>query len=421
MAIEVYMPQLGLTMTEGTVLKWLKKTGEMVRKGEALFEVETDKVVQEVTSLDEGVLLKLMVEEGKTVPVGTVIGYLGKAGEVLGDMERQGLPLPMGEGRGEGHSAQDSGRGTQDSPTPSEAGWVKASPAAKLLAKKLGVDLSAIKGTGPGGRILEADVRGAAELVAAKPVAEAPSSVLAKEAGEPSTLPIGKRIELKGARKVVAERMAVSFATAPHFYLTVEAKAGALKSLREQIEDAIERRFGVEPTITDLLIRATAVALREYPEANAAWIDGAIQRKTQINLGVAVAAEDGLVVPVIRDADKLSIGEIAQKRKELVQKARDSQLTLGDLEGGSFTLTNLGMFGIDQFQAILNPTQAAILATGRIKDRVVAEDDQVVVRPTMFVTLSVDHRILDGAQGAKFLSRVVELIEKPAELLLLAG
>ena len=320
MAIEIYMPQLGLTMTEGTVVRWLKNPGEMVKKGEALFEVETDKVVQEVTSLDEGVLLKLLVEEGKTVPVGSVIGYLGKAGEAVGDGEtaidnQPSAISPQPSTISHQQSTQDSGLRTQDSQTPSKPGWIKASPAAKLLAKKLGVELSSLKGTGPGGRIVEADVRAAAEAVAAKPVAEVPRPVVAKEAGEPPAIPGGERIELKGARKVVAERMAMSFSTAPHFYLTVEVDAGALKSLRKQIEDAIERRYDVEPTITDLLIKATAIALREYPEANSAWVDGAIQRNSQVNLGIAVAAGDGLVVPVIRDADKLSVGQIAQKRK----------------------------------------------------------------------------------------------------------
>ncbi|MHB1162747.1 MAG: dihydrolipoamide acetyltransferase family protein, partial [Chloroflexota bacterium] len=214
------------------------------------------------------------------------------------------------------------------------------------------------------------------------------------------------------------ERMALSFSTAPHFYLTVEVDAGNLVAFHKQVVPAIEKRHGVNPTITDILIKATAVALREHPEANASWIDGGIQRNATVNLGMAAAMNEGLIVPVIPSADRLGLGEIARKRKDLVERARAGRLTLPDLEGGTFTLSNLGMFGIDQFQAIVNPPQAAILAVGRIKDRVVPVDGQVGVKPTMFMTLSVDHRVMDGAEGAKFLARIVELLEQPMELVL---
>ncbi len=419
MATEVFMPQLGLTMTEGTVVRWLRKVGDTVKKGDPIFEVETDKVVQEVASLDEGVLLEVLVEEGKPVPVGSVIAYLGVPGEtVAGDGEKAGRAGSLAAGASTEPAAVPSPA------APAEPGFVKASPVAKNLAKKLGVDLGKLQGTGPGGRIVEEDVRRAAEAAAA-PAASGSSGPAERVAGEmptPPSLPpspkVGERVELRGIRKVVAERMAASFSTAPHFYLTVEVDAGALVALRKQIEGAIQRRCGVELTITDLLVRAAAMALREHPEANAAWVDGGIQMNPRVNVGVAVAVKDGLVVPVIQDADRLAMGDIARKRKELVEKARAGQLSLSDLEGGSFTLTNLGMFGVDQFQAILNPPQAAILATGRIKDRVAVHEGQVVVRPTMFATLSVDHRVVDGALGASFLGRIVELIEKPAEMLL---
>ncbi len=437
MAIEIVMPQLGLTMTEGIVVKWLKKVGDQVKKGDALFEVETDKVTQEVNSLEEGILGEVLVGEGIAVPIGQVIAYLTAPGEKVAAVARgdgaTGSPLPMGEGQGEGSApagqpalTRPSGGLSQrerQSPQPpvlSPEGWVRVSPAARKLAQKLGVDYRTLKGSGPSGRIVEADVRRAAAS-AATPVAVAtPAPSLTPSLSLPVTLSpeAGERVELKGVRKVVAERMALSFSTAPHFYLTVEVDATALKAFHKQVAPLFQKKHGVEATITDLLIRAVAMALHEHPEANSSWVNGGIQRNSTVNLGVAAAVNDGLIVPVIAGADQLSLGQIARKRRELVEKARSGRLTLPELESGTFTLSNLGMFGIDQFQAIVNPPQAAILAVGRIKDRVVPVEGQPVVKPTMFMTLSVDHRVLDGAEGAKFLARVVELIEQPMEMVL---
>ncbi len=423
MAIEIVMPQLGLTMTEGVVVKWLKQVGDQVKKGDAVFEVETDKVTQEVTSLEEGILGEVLAGEGVVVPIGQVIAYLTAPGEKVA---ADGATGRRGNGESGALSTQRSALSTQDfalSPQSSALSpetWVRASPAAKKLAQKLGVDYRTLKGSGPGGRVVEADVRRAAATAAtpiaaatpapAIPVSPSPRVSASREAGE--------RVELRGVRKVVAERMALSFSTAPHFYLTVEVDATALKAFHQQLVPAIQKKFGVQPTITDILIKAVAVALQEHPEANSSWVNGGIQRNGAVNLGVAASVDEGLIVPVIPAADRLSLGQVAQKRRELVEKARSGRLTLPDLEGGTFTLSNLGMFGIDQFQAIVNPPQAAILAVGRIKDRVVPVDGQVAVRPTMFMTLSVDHRVLDGAEGAKVLARVVELLEQPMELVL---
>jgi len=427
MAVEIVMPQLGLTMTEGVVVKWLKRVGDQVKKGDALFEVETDKVTQEVTSLEDGVLAEVLVGEGVSVPVGRVIAYLAAPGEQLAAVAHgdgaKGSPVGDGQGGGllsaslpSAAPSREEPRGTQPS-GPAAEGWVRASPAAKRLAQKLGVDYRTLKGSGPGGRIVEADVRRAA-AAAATAVATATSepAVVPAPVPQPAS-PAGERIELKGMRKVVAERMALSFSTAPHFYLTVEVDATALKEFHRQVVPVLQKRHKVDATITDLLIKAVAIALREHPEANSSWVNGAIQRNGAVNVGVAVSVGEGLVVPVVHEADALSLGRIALSRRELVEKARTGRLTLPDLEGGTFTLSNLGMFGIDQFQAIVNPPQAAILAVGRIKDRVVPVDGQVAVRPTMFLTLSVDHRVIDGADGARFLARVVELLEQPMELM----
>ena len=419
MASEIVMPQLGLTMTEGTVVRWLKRVGDRVEKNEPLFEVETDKVVQEVLSLEEGVLNEIVVEEGRPVPVGTVIGYVGAPGEVpagAGARGREDVEAPRG-GDGESGGREEHGARRPEPGTPRSLDLVRASPAAKKLAERLGVDYRTLRGSGPGGRVIEEDVRRAAASAAAQPPQSprppVPPSSVAESAGE--------SIPLRGIRKVVAERMAHSFATVPHFYLTAEVDAGALVALHGQVAPAVERKHGVKLTLTDLLVKATAMALKEHPEANAAWSDGGIRRNPVVSLGVAAATDDGLVVPVIPEADRLTLVEIARKRGELVEKARAGKLTLPDLEGGSFTLSNLGMFGVDLFQAIVNPPQAAILAVGRIKDRPVAVGGQVAVRPTMFVTLSSDHRILDGALAARFLARVVQLLENPAEMLLAEG
>lgn len=411
MAIEVIMPQLGLTMTEGTVVKWLKQPGDNVKKGDAVFEVETDKVTQEVTSLDEGILGNVLVGEGTPVPVGTVIAYLAGPGEKLepvGKAPAAPEPAPSPTPNGREAAPAPVAASTVAAPTD----WVRASPAAKKLAAKLGVDIKNVKGSGPAGRVIEEDVRRA--VVSAPQPAAAPSPAAVQSAAPA----LGERIELKGVRKVVAERMAASFSTVPHFYLTVEVDAEKLVAFRKQAGPSIQKRHGVELTVTDLLIKAASVALREHPEANASWEAGAIRMNPSVSIGVAAAVGEGLLVPVIQGADRLSLGGIAGRRKALVEKARAGSLALSDLEGGSFTITNLGMFGIDQFQAIVNPPQATILAVGRIKDRIVAVDGAPAVRPTMFVTLSSDHRVLDGAAAARFLARLVEMLEDPFEMLL---
>jgi pyruvate dehydrogenase E2 component (dihydrolipoamide acetyltransferase) len=277
---------------------------------------------------------------------------------------------------------------------------------AQRLAQKLGVDLRTVQGSGPGGQIVKEDVERAAAAPA--PVAPAP----------PAPAPAGVE-PLRGVRRVVAERMAHSFATAPHFYLTAEVDATALMRMREGLLPKIEATAGVRLTVTDILVQVCAQALREFPNANVAWDEegGGIRRQPTVNLGLATALEDGLVVPVLHGADQLSLSEIARRRADLVTRAQAGKLTLAELEGGTFTLTNLGMFGVDQFQAILNPSQAAILAVGRVKERPVAHEGAVVVRPTVHLTLSVDHRLLDGAQAARFLERIARYIEEPYLLL----
>jgi len=446
MAEEVVMPQLGLTMTEGTLVRWLKREGENVAKGEPLIEVQSDKVTMEVESTDSGVLGGIRVQEGEVVPVGQAIAYLLEPGEEVpeGEPEKTAPPPPQPEAAPEPTAA-----------VPRESGErVKASPAAKRVAKERGVDLAAVMGTGPGGRIVEADVVAAAEK-AAQPVAEGrvKASPLAKKiakergldlkriagtgpggrivkrdvlaaAAAPAPTPAamvateGELIPLSGIKKVTAERMLESFQTAPHFYLTAEVDAGNLVELRRRLLPGVEERTGVRLSLTDLMIRIVALALREHPAANALWTGEAIQRASQANVGLAIAAPSGLLVPVIHEAGKMTISEVATRRQDLVERARSGKLALEDFEGGTFTLTNLGMYGIDVFNAILNPPQATILAVGRIADRPAVRDGQIVARPLMYVTLSSDHRQLDGVEAAQFLQRIRELVEDPYLLLI---
>jgi pyruvate dehydrogenase E2 component (dihydrolipoamide acetyltransferase) len=283
---------------------------------------------------------------------------------------------------------------------------------ARRLAEQLGVDLAAVTGTGPGGRITKEDVERAALPHAPAATEREAARAVAPAAAEAGIEP------LTGIRRVVAERMTHSFTTTPHFYLSAEVDATALMRMREGLLPRVEKAAGVRLTVTDILVKVCAQALVEFPEVNTLWSPPSSRlRPGEINVGVAVATDEGLVVPVVRGADGLSLAEIARRRSDLVERARARKLALTDLEGGTFTLTNLGMFRVDQFQAIINSPQAAILAVGRVRERPIALDGAVVVRPTMGLTLSVDHRLVDGAEGARFLERLAELIEEPYLLL----
>ncbi len=457
MAIELYMPQLGLTMTEGTVTRWLKRTGETVKQGEPVVEIETDKVTTEIEAPADGVLGPILVAEGKTAPIGGVLSYVLAVSESMPEAPQAGLvaatppapPAPSAEqppapsetqerivatprARRKAHElgvdlsqVPASGPGGRiveadvrwfaDQKAGREKELPRISPVARRLAAELGVDLSTVQGTGEGGRIRREDVERAAAARAAVAAAVPPPPP------SPAAAPAGGVEALSGVRRIVAERMARSFTTTPHFYLTAEVDASALTRMRDGLLPRIEAATGIRLTITDILVKVCAHALREHPEINVAYAEVSggpgVVRQAEANVGVAVALEGGLVVPVIRQADRLSLAEIAARRAALVERARAGKLSLSDLEGGTFTLTNLGMFGVDQFQAIINAPQAAILAVGRVRERPVAVSGAVVIRPTLYLTLSLDHRLVDGAQGARFLERLAQLIEEPYLLL----
>jgi pyruvate dehydrogenase E2 component (dihydrolipoamide acetyltransferase) len=460
----VIMPALELAQETGKVLRWMKAPGDKVRKGEPIVEIETDKVTVEIESPASGILSNVTAHEGDVIPVGHTIALITEPGAApvstapltppspqRGEGERPRSTLsPVGRGQGEGSGAEGSGgegaraEGIKASPlarriaeehgvdlariktasgkiekadvlafvesrkaAPSNGAavvrLVAASPKARRIAAERGVDLSGLRGSGPGGAVLVADVPAVAAPVTTGPVTTAPL-----------TLPSPQRGEGVGTVwRIMAERMTASWTTAPHFDLVREVNVARLVAWL----GTARKQTGAHITYSDLLVKLVAATLAQHPRVNVSWRDGALERHAEINIGLAVALEDGLVVPVIARADTLGLKDIAQRREDLVTRAQAGKLRPADIQGGVFTISNLGMYGVDAFSAIVNPPQAAILAVGRIADRVVPVNGQPAVQPTMTLTLSCDHRALDGARGAQFLGALADLIEEPLALL----
>jgi pyruvate dehydrogenase E2 component (dihydrolipoamide acetyltransferase) len=402
MAAEVKLPRLGQGMESGTIVKWLKGEGEHVEKGEPLYEVDTEKVTQEVEAEVAGVLLRIAVPEGE-VAVGHTIAYLGEEGEQVPEAPAEPGPEsePAAESREEPVSAAPERERTMTAAV-SEArsdGRVKASPLARRIARERGVDLAALSGTGPEGRIVAEDVERASPAPAeapAPPGASAPPGEV-------------EEVTLTNVRKTIARRLTAAWQV-PVFQLQVSADMA-------RVNELLARRKELDPdarvTVTDVLTKVCAQALMRHPDVNVQFTDEALLRLPSANVALAVAAPQGLVVPVIRNAERLSLAEIAVARADLVERSRAAKLRVEDLEGGTFTISNLGMFAVERFVAVLNPPQAAILAVGATEERPVAREGAVVVRPTMTMTLTVDHRAVDGAPAAEFLGTVKALLEEP--------
>jgi pyruvate dehydrogenase E2 component (dihydrolipoyllysine-residue acetyltransferase) len=417
MATEIKLPRLGQGMEAGTIVKWLKSEGERVEKGEPLYELDTDKVTQEVEADASGVLLKIAVAEGE-VPVGQTIAVIGAQGEQLPSDD--GVPEAAEEEGSRGPARDDERRrGKAASPSTPKAdgsqpvrldtagGRVKASPLARRIARERGIDLAAVAGTGPEGRVVAEDVERAA---AAAPAGAPPvAAVSVPSAPEPQTGEVQVE-QLSSMRKTIARRLTEAW-QAPVFQLGVGVDMERAQAVRAKLVDL--HAEGAKPTLSDLLTKVCASALMRHRDVNALYKDTAIELHPTANVGIAVAVPKGLVVPVIRSADRLSVQEIADARAELVDRARNGRLQQADLEGGTFTISNLGMFGIERFVAVLNPPQAAILAVGSVEDKVVAVDGQPIVRPRMELTLTCDHRAVDGATGAQFLTTVKAFLEEP--------
>ena len=405
---EVIMPKLGLTMESGKIEKWHKKEGDKVEIGEVLFEVMTDKVTLEVESYNSGILRKILRTEGEEVPVTEVIAYIGERDEEIPQAESE--LAAEDKKKVEVKKAEEAAEKVKEVPGISGEG-VKISPLARKTAKEIGIDYKSerIAGSGPGGRIVKEDII-AYSKKKGKALGEEAAPVTTKGITVKSSSP------LEGIRKVIAERMSYSKSNIPHIVLNAKADATQLIDLREKFKEKILEKYGIEITYTDFILKSTAVALRENLEVNSTFSDGNYIIYDDVNIGVAVSLEGGLIVPIIFDCDKLGILNIAKKRIELVGKARDGRLNLDEISNGTFTVTNLGMYGIRSFSPIINPPQAAILAVGEIYTEPAVVNGKI--KPESFIDLSVscDHRIIDGMIGAKFLRRIVELIENPAEL-----
>ena len=444
MASQIVMPRMGLTMDEGTLVGWRKSEGQPVTAGEPLFEIETDKSTVEVEASESGVLGKILVPVGATVPVGTVIAILVQPGEASPATES---PLEISIPAESTAASVEALPGDQNVPAafPTK---VRASPAARTLAKKLGVDLGRVAGSGPGGRVVAWNVRTqhsqpsikvtplAAKVAAdmglnlASMQGSGPGGRITRQDVEqnktfPATRPGVSDLAVPSEtirpftriEQVMARRMVESFTSAPHFYLHVSVDARPLVALREQLKTRLEKRSGIHLTYTDLLVYFCARSLARHPEVMVQWTPQGLRMLHAVHVGVAVDTESGLLVPVIRNADRMGVAETSRALADLTKRARAGNLLPAEQEQGIFTISNLGAFGIDAFDAVLNPPQAAILAVGRIKEQALVEDGKLVPAAMLTLSLSVDHRVLDGAKGARFLGDLAELLETPAQLM----
>src|SRR5271156_1450822 len=394
MAISVVMPALEMAQETGKLISWLKKEGETVGKGEPLLEIETDKAVMEIESPADGILAGIKVQAGAEVPVGRTIAWIVKAGETAPPEE-----VHIESGRKSAAAIPTSPALGVSEPAAPLAREIKISPKARRLASERGIDLGQVHGSGPGGEILTSDIVAAA---AGATPASTSSSVIE------SVSPIAR---------LMAERTAQSWKTIPHFFVTRDIEATALQQIRQQFVAAIEKSHAVKITHSDLLVAIVARALAKHPKMNASWADEGVRRNPEVNINLAMAVSEGVVAPVIPNADQMTLGAVAVRRRDLAERARSHKLRPSDLAGGTFTISNLGMFDVDAFTAIIAPPQAAILAVGRIADRVVPISGLPSVRAMMTLTLSSDHRVVDGARAAEFMRDVADAILNPAKWL----
>jgi pyruvate dehydrogenase E2 component (dihydrolipoamide acetyltransferase) len=400
LATNIIMPALGVAQQTGTLLKWLKSEGQPVTKGEPLMEIETDKSTVEIEAAASGILSCVTAKAGDEVPVGQTIALILAPGEAL--PTKQGAPaaapplssLPPGKGGDEGSVKTSIAATAPATVTAPTGGRMLASPKAKRIAREQGIELGSLRGSGPEGSVLAADVQRAANGNLTRPATSTARGL----------------IPFTPMRRIVGQRMAQSKQTAPHFYISMDIDMSALSKLRNQWK---ERGDESMPSINDFILQASARTLKEFPQVNSSFTEQGILQHADINVGVAVALDEGLVVPVIRNADQLNLLELAAQSRALADKAQNKKLFPLDYEGGTFTVSNLGMFGVDSFIAIINPPQCAILAVGRVAPRVVTDGDGIEIKSVMTATLSADHRVIDGASAARFLRKVKQLLESP--------
>lgn len=415
---EIVMPRLSDSMEEGTIVRWLKADGDQVRRGEELVEIETDKATMPYESDAEGIL-RILVEEGRTLPIGEVIATVGEEAGPAPGRERAEAPAETHAAAAGAEPAEGAPVAAQPAPQPPAAAQagerVFASPVARRIARERGVDLTSLAGSGPGGRIVKADVEAAAQETAGTPGTPAPVPPAPAPADGESGRGTVTVTEPSRAQALIARRMAESRATVPSFTLETTVDMTTAVSLRAEMkETALDGEL--VPTVNDLVVKAAAIALREQPGANGAWRDGRFERYSRVNVGVAVAGEGSLVVPTVFDADRLTLAQIAEATQGLAARVRSGEITPPELSSGTFTVSNLGMFGVRALEAIINQPQAAILAVGAVQERPAVHDGQVVPRMLMDLVLACDHRVLYGADGARLLERIRALLEAPLSL-----
>lgn len=445
MITKVHMEALSPTMEEGQIVRWLKSEGEDVSNGDILAEIETDKATMELVARGDGVLRRVLLPEGGTAAVGDVIGVIAEADEDVSEFES-----PSAAGGGDDGDAPDSSGeaapagagGAQPEPeggaavpemtaaeeTSPSTGRVKASPLARRLAEEAGIDLSVVAGSGPGGRVVKKDVEAARAdgPPAAAPSAPAPADTTGP-ARPPTPAPLPwsdagaaeghEELKVSQMRKTIARRLTESLSPVPHFFLTVEVDMSRVLQARKTVNAAVEAD-GDRISVNDFIIKATAASLRRHPACNAAWHEDVIHRFHHVHVGVAVAVDDGLITPVIKHADRKGLVQISREVKELAGRARQKKLQPDEYTGSTFSISNLGMFGIREFTAIINPPEAGILAIGETKEIPVAQGGEVVVRPRMRITMSCDHRVIDGATGAQFMATLRSMLEEPTAILI---
>ncbi|TQN28514.1 pyruvate dehydrogenase E2 component (dihydrolipoamide acetyltransferase) [Haloactinospora alba] len=432
---EIYMPRLSDTMEEGVISSWSKNVGDKVNAGEVLVEIETDKAVMEYEAYDEGYLVKQSVSEGDTVPIGAVIGILGDSPDAVPEESGSGQPEPAAQPEpAPQEPSQPEPSGEQRSATadaaapaaPSTDGAVRprSSPLARRLAREYGLDIENVQGSGPKGRVVRADVEAAVsqQPAAAPAPTEQPAAAQPAGGGQPAAAGAdevrgSEELKVSNIRKVIARRLTESKQEVPHFYLRRTIDAEALRSFRSQVNEQLADT-GVKVSFNDLIVKACATTLRQHPEVNTSWVDEKLLQHSRVNIGVAVATDAGLMVPVLHDTDTTPLSTIATTSRDLAAKARDGKLKPQEMSGGTFSVSNMGMYGLDSFQAVINPPESAILAVGAMQQQPVVRDGEVVARNTIALELSVDHRAVDGAVGAEFLRDLAQVLENPMRILL---
>lgn len=449
MPVEITMPRLSDTMEQGTVVKWNVKPGDKVKSGDVIADIETDKATMELQSYDDGTVAKLVVPEGQTVKIGAVIVVLAAAGESVDAAQVSAPPKtapPTGASSSVRAAAPQTAAAASPAPAPTAAsvvelrGRVFASPLARKIADEAGVDLARVEGSGPSGRIVRKDVEQLISQGGVQSLPSVPGKAASKASGlaaaqvpptpsvmvpPPGAMLAGKVVTLSNMRRTIAKRLVESKTTIPHYQVTVDVEMDALIALRKQLNDQLESQ-GVKLSVNDFLVRAAALAMHQHPFVNSRWVeakgqDAAIEILGDVNIGVAIALPEerggGLVVGTLRNADRLGLRQISAQTRALAEKARTKGLTVEEMADSTFTISNLGMFGVSHFTAIINPPNAAILAVGAAIERPVVRNGQLSVGSVMSMTMSSDHRIVDGAMAAQFLSTLRQMLEKPATLL----